>query len=297
MVCRTTDTLNPLFLHMKLVITMKPSSPLIRCLLFVAGFALLSHAAIAQTAATKPATSKAIFAGGCFWCVESDFDKVPGVVSTTSGYIGGTVANPTYATSLSATAKYTISPHEGQPTAEIAANDLSGINVRFTIIRCGGRNVTLETMADTQAPLHLHDVALRSFDCHPDAAAEAAGPTLPVVFDKANLQLTTTEPYPTLMTADKQGKLVVISDPPNTSLDENEAARVTLPSLQLGDSAAVGAPIDGIYPFTVDGKPVAFLRILQCRDVTVRLLGSTNAATAYAPLAAIAQQARCLQPL
>ncbi len=38
----------------------------------------------------------ATFAGGCFWCIESDFDKVPGVVKTISGYTGGQVKNPSY---------------------------------------------------------------------------------------------------------------------------------------------------------------------------------------------------------
>jgi peptide-methionine (S)-S-oxide reductase len=49
-----------------------------------------------SAAALAQATAKATFAGGCFWCVEADFDKVPGVISTTSGYTGGTLANPTY---------------------------------------------------------------------------------------------------------------------------------------------------------------------------------------------------------
>ncbi|WP_418315781.1 peptide-methionine (S)-S-oxide reductase MsrA [Piscinibacter sakaiensis] len=41
-------------------------------------------------------TARAIFAGGCFWCVEADYDKVKGVLSTTSGYIDGKTENPTY---------------------------------------------------------------------------------------------------------------------------------------------------------------------------------------------------------
>ena len=56
-------------------------------------------AASGQTsAAALPAGSEvAVFAGGCFWCTEADFDKVPGVLATTSGYTGGKTANPTYA--------------------------------------------------------------------------------------------------------------------------------------------------------------------------------------------------------
>jgi len=38
----------------------------------------------------------AVFAGGGFWCTEADFDKLPGVLETTSGYIGGSIENPTY---------------------------------------------------------------------------------------------------------------------------------------------------------------------------------------------------------
>jgi peptide-methionine (S)-S-oxide reductase len=44
----------------------------------------------------KAAEETAIFAGGCFWCVEKDMDHVKGVKSTVSGYAGGTMKNPTY---------------------------------------------------------------------------------------------------------------------------------------------------------------------------------------------------------
>src|SRR5437763_6446222 len=50
----------------------------------------------ARAQAQNPSTAIATFAGGCFWCVEADFDKVDGVISTTSGYTGGHTANPTY---------------------------------------------------------------------------------------------------------------------------------------------------------------------------------------------------------
>jgi peptide-methionine (S)-S-oxide reductase len=42
------------------------------------------------------AAEKAVVAGGCFWCVEKDFEGVPGVIDVVSGYSGGDLANPTY---------------------------------------------------------------------------------------------------------------------------------------------------------------------------------------------------------
>ena len=50
----------------------------------------------ALTAAVQAATATAVFAGGCFWCTESDFEKLPGVIAAESGYTGGKVAKPSY---------------------------------------------------------------------------------------------------------------------------------------------------------------------------------------------------------
>ncbi len=58
---------------------------------------LLCGAFSLSSMAQAPSTpAKATFAGGCFWCVEEAFENVPGVLSATSGYIGGQVANPSY---------------------------------------------------------------------------------------------------------------------------------------------------------------------------------------------------------
>jgi peptide-methionine (S)-S-oxide reductase len=49
-----------------------------------------------RAASPAPGLAHATFAGGCFWCMEGPFDHVPGVVSTTSGYAGGSVKKPSY---------------------------------------------------------------------------------------------------------------------------------------------------------------------------------------------------------
>jgi peptide-methionine (S)-S-oxide reductase len=60
-----------------------------------ASLGLLSLLLLATPAGAAGQT-QATFAGGCFWCMEHPFDEIPGVLDTTSGYTGGTVANPSY---------------------------------------------------------------------------------------------------------------------------------------------------------------------------------------------------------
>ena len=63
----------------------------------ISGLGLLQAQAPAPAAKVKPAvTAVATFAGGCFWCMEGPFDVLDGVISTTSGYTGGTKKDPTY---------------------------------------------------------------------------------------------------------------------------------------------------------------------------------------------------------
>jgi peptide-methionine (S)-S-oxide reductase len=70
---------------------------------FVAGMALgvlwlafASSQTGGQERAAESQRATATFAGGCFWCMEPPFDELAGVLSTTSGYIGGETKNPTY---------------------------------------------------------------------------------------------------------------------------------------------------------------------------------------------------------
>ena len=56
----------------------------------------LSFSLIQPERSTATAPAKAYFAGGCFWCMEEAFEKVEGVLMAVSGYMGGTLANPTY---------------------------------------------------------------------------------------------------------------------------------------------------------------------------------------------------------
>ncbi len=65
----------------------------------ILSLAFMGYAALGETPEARPdpsATATATFAGGCFWCMEPPFDALDGVLSTTSGYIGGDTSKPSY---------------------------------------------------------------------------------------------------------------------------------------------------------------------------------------------------------
>jgi peptide-methionine (S)-S-oxide reductase len=76
---------------MKSIICFAALSKIIAVFLVIGGAV---HAAAQSPGSAQ--TAKATFAGGCFWCMEPPYDELEGVISTVSGYIGGTKKNPTY---------------------------------------------------------------------------------------------------------------------------------------------------------------------------------------------------------
>ncbi len=71
-------------------------SPIVPALLALAACGATARAGTEAAPPLEKGQAEAIFAGGCFWCLEKDMDHVPGVIATTSGYTGGKEAHPTY---------------------------------------------------------------------------------------------------------------------------------------------------------------------------------------------------------
>ena len=70
-----------------------------RTLIFLLSYALIAACTIANSQGQNPSpaeTRTAVFAGGCFWCIQPAFDKAKGVIKTVVGYCGGSEPNPTY---------------------------------------------------------------------------------------------------------------------------------------------------------------------------------------------------------
>ena len=75
--------------------------------IFLLAFGCVALAAASYGQSPAPATTRtAVFAGGCFWCIQPAFDKASGVIKTVVGYCGGTEPNPTYKLVTSEKTKY-----------------------------------------------------------------------------------------------------------------------------------------------------------------------------------------------
>ena len=97
-----------------------------RIFLLVLGCVTLAAASYGQGPGAV-ATRNAVFAGGCFWCIQPAFDKAPGVIKTVVGYAGGTEPNPTYQLVTSEKTKYRESIEVTYDPAKISYEQLLDI--------------------------------------------------------------------------------------------------------------------------------------------------------------------------
>ena len=97
-----------------------------RIFLLVLGCVTLAAASYGQGPGAV-ATRNAVFAGGCFWCIQPAFDKAPGVIKTVVGYSGGTEPNPTYELVTSEKTKYRESIEVTYDPAKISYEQLLDI--------------------------------------------------------------------------------------------------------------------------------------------------------------------------
>jgi peptide-methionine (S)-S-oxide reductase len=108
----------------------------------------------------------AVFAGGCFWCMESDFDSLTGVIHTTSGYAGGTLPNPTYDDVTSETSGHQEAVHVVYDTRVLTYDQLLDFYWRHTDPTDGGGQFC--DRGDSYRP------AIFPVDAQQKAAAEAS---------------------------------------------------------------------------------------------------------------------------
>ncbi|MBN9068729.1 MAG: peptide-methionine (S)-S-oxide reductase MsrA [Rhizobiales bacterium] len=134
-----------------------------------------SAAGLTMIGNAAAATGTAIFAGGCFWCVESDFDHVPGVISTTSGYTGGHVKDPTYEQVVTETTGHRESEKIEFDTAKTSYAKLLDVYFHATDPTDGGGQFCDRGESYTPAIFYLNEEQKKEAEAAKAAAAKELG--------------------------------------------------------------------------------------------------------------------------
>jgi peptide-methionine (S)-S-oxide reductase len=140
-----------------------------------AALLLATAAALSPTTPAAAGTGTAIFAGGCFWCVESDFDHVPGVTSTTSGYTGGHVKDPTYEQVVTETTGHRESEKIEFDTSKTSYAKLLDVYFHSTDPTDGGGQFCDRGESYTPAIFYLNEEQKKEAEAAKAAAAKELG--------------------------------------------------------------------------------------------------------------------------